>query len=150
MPVLENVDAPLWFVISADGLQSKLTTSKASFCMHPQWNSAFRLIVQVPDIMGAYLYVTLCSYAQNKQDVVALARARVGLRSLPFGTPKQFRFPLMLTTNSAIDALNLYLIATLSSFTQPVAPEIAHSTQNQPVAPLSGKGYHSNHAFTRA
>lgn len=131
MPILSDIGTPLWFVINADGLPNQFFTPKVCFNMHPVWNCPMRLIIQVPDIARAYLYVTLCTFAENGTDVRGIARARVGLRSLPNGTPKQFRFPLMYTSNSAFEALQLYLIATLSS----IAPTMRNGPHSGPVRP---------------
>ncbi|KAH0790441.1 hypothetical protein GPJ56_005737 [Histomonas meleagridis] len=111
---LDNYISTLWFLISADGLQNAFSTPQSPLSVNPIWDYPSRMIIQPSDIMHAYLYVTLCTYAPNGQDVIAIARSRVGLRSLPISNPRQFRFPLMSAKNAAQEVMSLNVVATLS------------------------------------
>ena len=111
---LDSYVSTLWFLISADGLQNAFSTPQSPLSENPSWDYPSRMIIQPPNIMQAYLYVTLCTYAPNGQDVIAIARSRVGLRSLPFSNPRQFKFPLMSAKNTAQEVMSLNVIATLS------------------------------------
>jgi len=112
----EEIDTAIWFVISADGLQNPFSTVQTTISKNPVWNYPSRLVLHFHDITRAYLYLTLCSYEYNGQGVQAIARSRVGLRYLPIGNPKQFRFPLMHARNAANTIMSLRVVATLSSF----------------------------------
>ena len=118
-PDTQNLNTPLWFVIKADGLPQPVHTSQALPSSNPQWNFPVRLILQLNDISRAYLYVTLCTFKPGFEGPTAIARSRIGLRSMPIGSPKQFKFPLMLSVNPNSLAAHACFMATLS----PIQPK---------------------------
>jgi hypothetical protein len=111
---IEEIHGPLWFVISADGLASAFATPLRSISSGLQWNFRARLLIKIPDIQNSYLYMTLCTYGPSGEGSVAVARSRIGLRSLPMGVPKQFSFPLMRSQNGAQEMAKVRLCATAS------------------------------------
>jgi hypothetical protein len=112
---VKEIHGPLWLVISADGLSLPFSTASCSISSGLQWNCAARLLLKIRDIQNANLYVTLCTYGPSGEGAVALARSRVGLRSLPMGLPRQFRFPLMRSQYGAQEVAKVRLQATLSA-----------------------------------
>lgn len=123
---MSNITSPLWLVIKADGLEQPVQTNQTIPCINPCWNFAIRLILELPDISPAYLYFSLCTFKNSFDTPIAIARSRLGLRSMPIGSPKQFKFPLM-AANSNVIAADLTCIATLS----PISPKIkSGSTPN--------------------
>ncbi|OHT13689.1 hypothetical protein TRFO_16126 [Tritrichomonas foetus] len=126
-----NSASPMWFVISADGLQHPFSTPSVNASEKPEWNHKVRLILNIEDLSRAYIYFTLCTYSPNGRDVIAIGRSRVGLRNLPKGHPKQFMFPLMSPSNSAQEAMRINVIASFSQFSQQ-----RNVNSNHPNAPM--------------
>lgn len=115
-PGLENLQTPLWFILTADGLNQQIPTTQAIPCKKPKWDFPARMILTLSDISRAYLYVTLTTFNVGANGTYALARSRIGLRSLPIGSPKTFKFPLMQSSNGANVAATVTFVATLSQF----------------------------------
>lgn len=120
---IQPITTPLWVVLHVDGLQSPFSTERAPGD-RPVWNFAARIVLQDIDISRAYLYATLCTYGPHNQ-AIALARSRIGLRSLPTGSPRQFSFPLMRQENGAQVFADLCLAATLAHVTSPFKSDVA-------------------------
>jgi hypothetical protein len=110
----DEVHGAVWLVMSADGLSSPFSTPTRSLSSRPAFNFPARLFLKIPDLQNAYLFVTLCTYGPDGAGAIPLARSRVGLRSLPNGFPKQFRFPLMKYQNGAQQSAVLSVKATMS------------------------------------
>lgn len=110
---IQEITTPLWIVFYVNGLSAPFSTERATGGRHVVWNFAARVVLSNIDVRAAYLYTTLCTYGPGNQGVIALARSRVGLRSLPTGTPREFTFPLMREQNAAQVFANLSLQATL-------------------------------------
>ena len=109
-----HLNGGLWLIISADGIPRPFATTETPFSLNPTWNFPARLILQLNDLCRSYLYVTLCTKGING-NVICLARSRIGLRSLPIGTPKTFQFPLMQSGNAAQPVMTIRITSTLSS-----------------------------------
>lgn len=120
---IQPITTPLWVVLHVDGLQAPFSTERATGD-RPVWNFAARILLQGIDISRAYLYATLCTYGPHNQ-AIALARSRIGLRSLPTGSPRQFSFPLMREANGAQVFAELSLAATLAHVTSPFKSDVA-------------------------
>ena len=120
---IPDISAPLWVVFHVDGLSEPFSTQMATGGKRVAWNFAARIVLGKIDIKVAYLYATLCTYAAGNQSVVALARSRIGLRSLPTGSPRQFTFPLMREENGAQVFAHLCLQATLAIVARDVRSE---------------------------
>lgn len=133
-PGMSNLKTPLWFVLSADGLMQPIQTTQAIPCQKPKWDFPARMILTLSDLSRAYLYVTLATYKVGADGVQAIARSRIGLRSLPIGSPKKFKFPLMQSNNSANLAATVSFVATLSSFTPRTTPVVggSYGVQSRP------------------
>ena len=114
---MAHLKTPLWFVLTADGLSQPAQSTQAIPCQRPRWDWPVRLILSIQDITRAYLYVTMATYKIGADGVMAIARSKIGLRSLPIGKPKQFKFPLMQSSNAANIVAQVTFIATLSSIT---------------------------------
>jgi hypothetical protein len=113
-PCAEEVHGAVWLAMSADGLASPFSTPTRSLSTHVVFNFSARLFLKIPDLQNAYLFVTLCTYGPDGAGAIPLARSRVGLRSLPNGFPRQFRFPLMKYQNGAQQSAVLCVKATMS------------------------------------
>ena len=111
----QNLHSGLWLIISADGIPRPFATTECQYCQKPSWNFPARLILQFYDLKRAYLYVTLCTRGSTANSVDCIGRSRIGLRSLPIGSPKTFHFPLMEPHNAAQTVMTLRITATLSS-----------------------------------
>ena len=120
---------PLWLNLKADGLPQEIHSNQAFPSKAPKWNYPIRLILQIPDVQAAYLYVTLCTFQSTLKTVYAIARSRIGLRTLPSGIPRQFKFPLMLPNTSKL-GVYLTMVASLSEFTP--KPTIYSAGNNSP------------------
>ena len=121
-PSHSELETPLWFILTADGFNSEpIQSTQAIPGPNPKWNFPVRMILSIVDITRAYLYVTLATYKVGGGGIMTIARSRIRLKSMPDGTPKKFRFPLMDSNNSACVASTATFIATLSSISvQPV------------------------------
>ena len=91
---LSKLKEPVWFVIMADGLSQHFSTPSTKCRSNPRWNYPFRLVLPINDIICSYLYISLCTYAKNR-EIISLARCRVSLGSMPSGNAKTVRFPLI-------------------------------------------------------
>lgn len=116
---LASTKSPIWFVVQADGLQQPFSTKQVQYSRTPSWNYPARLVLKVSDISQAYMYVVLCTFGPDN-IINPLCRARVGLRNLPIGSPKTFKFPLMQIDNNEWESATVRCVATLSSFTPQV------------------------------
>lgn len=114
-----EVENGMWLVVSCDGAPQPFSTNQVAFSDKPQWEFPFRLCLEFHDIGKSYLYFTLCSFQLNGQGIRPVARSRIGLYSMPIGSPKQFSFPLYHAMNSACKVITLRVIATLSAITAP-------------------------------
>jgi len=145
-----NIEKPIWFVVSANGLNQPFSTPQVTPTKSPKWNYPARLVLKFSDITTAYLYVTLCTFGNDNNVIIPLARARVGLRTFPIQNPRQFTFPLMNVNDLSQEFSTLRLIATISSFTpQYVTPPPYHTIQTTggfppPSSPFPKTNYYSN------
>ena len=110
-----DLKSGMWLIISADGIPRPFATTECEYSHTPSWNFPARLVLQFGNIQRAYLYVTLCTHGETANLVNCIGRSRIGLRSLPIGSPKTFHFPLMEPLNAANSVMTLRITATLSS-----------------------------------
>lgn len=110
-----EVDSGMWLVVSCDGSSQPISTNQVPYSPNPHWEFAFRMCLQLTDIGMSYLYLTLCTFHSNGNNIYPIARARIGLYNMPIGNPKQFSFPLYHDQNSAYKVINIRAVATLST-----------------------------------
>lgn len=113
---LADSDKPVWVMFKVDGTNTSIATPKVQFSANPVWNYKIRLTPQVTALENAYMYVNLCTLSNHSDQVISVAVSKVGLKNLPVGNPRTFKFPLMSTTNTAIQVGHLKLTATISAF----------------------------------
>ncbi|OHS98813.1 hypothetical protein TRFO_01873 [Tritrichomonas foetus] len=113
-PDIQSLKSPLWLIFKADGNNHNCQTPQVK-PSSPVWNYGFRLIISLPDLSGAYLFVNLCTTNQKTKQIVLLGNSKVSIKGLPVGYPKKFAFPIMNSKNTAIIAAKLSLTATLSA-----------------------------------
>jgi hypothetical protein len=73
-----------------------------------------RVLFRVDDISSAYFFAQLCTVHPLTVDRRPIGRSKVALKSLPVGSPKRFRFPVLSLVNNAIRVAEMTLTATLS------------------------------------
>jgi hypothetical protein len=127
----KDVHGAIWLVIFADGLDAPFSTTPRTVTSGKTFNFPARLLLKVPDVQNAYLYVTLCTYGPDGTKAIPLAKSRVGLRSLPQQFARAFRFPLMKYQNGAQPMAHLSLEARM----QPINA-VPHSTPGSSGPPL--------------
>ena len=116
---VNHSNTPIWFVVIADGVPQPFSTPQVQNSKNPTWNYPARLVLKSLDISKSFLYVALCTSGPNNVNI-PLCSARISLRNLPIGSPKSFKFPLMLTNKADTEACTVRCAATLSSFTPQV------------------------------
>jgi hypothetical protein len=73
-----------------------------------------RLVLEVSDLSGSYLFANLCSMDASANRPVSLAVSRICLTALPRDRARNFRFPVMSGRNAAIVSAYLSLTGKLS------------------------------------
>ena len=113
---LSELETPMWFVLTADGLTSPpIQSTQAIPGPHPEWNFALRMVLSIRNISTSYLYISLATYQVGNGCPKCIARSKIKLANMPKGTPKQFKFPLMDAENSANVVGNATFLATFTA-----------------------------------
>lgn len=137
-----SLSTPIWALIRVDGVKNNFTTNQVPASPNPRFNTATRFVLNLPDLNGAHLKASLCTYKDGRTNVFAISQIR--LSSLPFGRPKRFSFPLMNSQNTNTQAATLNITATISQMTfhsggnncypqtQPNSPQMPPQQINSP------------------
>lgn len=131
---LTSPNKPIWIMFKVDGTNSSISTPKVMFSAKSTWDFKLRVTPQISSLEKAYIYVNLCTLSEKGDQVVSVAVSKVGLKNLPVGNPRSFKFPLMSTTNTAIQVGQLKLTATISAF---VAKPMFNSSSQMVGMPMS-------------
>jgi hypothetical protein len=97
----------------ADGLETPVLVRPVPPSARVKWDFPARLILNLPDIGGHYMFASL--YSLDSTCRKTIARARIPLKALPVSNPKRFKFPLMHVANHAITSAQVTLTASLSA-----------------------------------
>jgi hypothetical protein len=108
---------PIWLVITADSVEQPFSTPQAVPSRKLIWQYPFRLVVNVPDITVAYLYVSMCAYDQTRA-VQSIARCRIPLGTMPRGSAKMIRFPMLDAQGRTVCTMRF--CATVSRYRPPI------------------------------
>jgi hypothetical protein len=114
------VRSHVWLVITADSVDEPFSTPQAAPSKKTVWQYPFRLVVTVPDIAIAYVYISMCTYDLS-HAVQSLARCRVPLGTMPRGSAKMIRFPLLDRDGHAL--CQMRFCATISRYRPPINPQ---------------------------
>jgi hypothetical protein len=128
-------DKPVWFVFKADGLPNQLVSNPMPASVN-EVNFAVRLILELPNLSGAYLYISLCCHDDVGRQVRRMGFAKLGLKAFPVGNPKQFSFPVMDASNTAVVIARVTFTACISAFvpfvSEPVRADLRPSVFEPP------------------
>jgi hypothetical protein len=96
-------DQMIWVMFKVDGIQQPFSSP----AVHPS-NAKFsfpaRLVLQLPDLAGAHMYVNLCSMNAETNRAKSMAMSRISLSALPVNSARRIRFPIMSCENAAVVA----------------------------------------------
>lgn len=130
IPEYSHLKKPIWLVIHADSLDQPFSTPEAK-AWNPVWEYPFRLVLNVSDISTSYLFITLCTYADDR-TIKALARSRVPLGSMPSGNAKMINFPMLMKDR---EVCVMRFCATISQYT----PQSRMQTPMRHITEIGGK-----------
>ena len=113
---LELNETPVWVMFKVDGTNSSVSTHKSRLCSNVIWNFKVRLTPIIRNLETSYMYVNLCTLSKNREQITSVAVSKLCLKNFPVGNPRSFSFPLLSTSNTAIQVGKIKLTATLSTF----------------------------------
>lgn len=143
-PDLANAQTPFGIMLRVDGLASTVNTPMVyQKGQRLSWNHPSRMILDIPDISTAYLYVVLYTTNPHSPNVETKGTAKVRLSAFPVGKPKKFSFPLKQYSNTAITTGSLHLTATISAFVPQYASMPTYRPQPMYGPPVPQKGYYT-------
>lgn len=109
-------EMPFWIMIKTDGLPTTISTSMMKVEKKVvKWNQPSRLILDVPNINNAYMYIALCTLDQKTKQMKTIGVAKAKLAGFPVGKPRGFSVPLMQAMDSKSPAGKLHMTATISA-----------------------------------
>ena len=135
-----SLDQGIWVTFKADGNDCQLASPCVKSSRTPKWDFCARVILTLPDLNSAFLFVNLSTLDKCPKQPRAIGHAKIGLKGFPVGRPGRFTFSLMSVENNAVSLGQLTLTATISA----VVGYHSSPTQRPPAPyPMNVQGFAS-------
>lgn len=110
---IEDISDETWIVINSDRSQSPVSSTQFKIRKTIYIDSSVSIAVNTTNLDNGYLYITLCIYDVNKEDIVPLARTKVKIGNIPLDGSSHFQIPLYGVLNPEDQIMTLTLSGSL-------------------------------------